>query len=175
MLLYNPLKWYHRYFFVGSTNPHHADRIIKTIDEEFSRIVSGLLRADDRLMFRLIQEAAKESVMAMFRDLIGKKIDGTPGRDFSDPDFAQVYPVLHQFLTQPVDDDGKPRQLASIILFVEQGVAKAGLRERDAGLSLWVSADTLLGVYEALELQLSQSPVPWRASGPSGTTRRVKT
>jgi hypothetical protein len=36
------------------------------------------------------------------------------------------------------------------------------LKDRDAGLCLWIAAPTLLGLFEALELALCDAETEWR-------------
>lgn len=87
---------------------------------------------------------------------------GNPNQAFSDPDFATKWPTLHAFLTQVQDDSGKPRKTSTVLIFTEDGHAKAVLKERDHDLSLWVTSGSLLGVFEALEEALQKRPIDWR-------------
>lgn len=148
--------------------------ILKAIAAEFRLWASSALQACDRELIRLLQELEMSRAMGVFKDRLCVGPSGKVGSDFTDPDFAQRFPVLYQFVTFPLDDDGNKRQTSTIMIFCEDGQAKACMRERDHGLTLWVSSSSILGCLAALEEGLNETPVPWRATGPSGSTRRVK-
>jgi len=99
--------------------------------------------------------------------LEGAKKDGKKAKTL-DKDVSQVAPTLHAFLTQGEDDDGKERQVSTLLVFAEEGVWKACLSERDHDLTLWASAETFWGLLEALEGRLTESPVEWRKKKPYG-------
>jgi hypothetical protein len=79
-----------------------------------------------------------------------------------DVGFQASYPMLHMLMTAMVEGDGKPRQVCTLNIVCEDGQFKAGLRERDRGLSLWTSCQTLGGVFAALEEAINERPPRWR-------------
>jgi len=101
-------------------------------------------------------------LMSVLDKVFAKASPTSSGRTIDDPEFAAEFPVLFEVLSNTEPIEGKPRVTASMMIITEDGVAKAGLRDRQTNLSLWVSSETILGVFAALEKALSQSPVPWR-------------
>jgi hypothetical protein len=81
---------------------------------------------------------------------------------FCDEIFAEAHPTLFAFLAFSHDDEGKPRTTSTLMIFIEGGVAKACLKERDHDRTLWASAPSLLEVFSSLEKRLNDSPVDWR-------------
>jgi len=104
-----------------------------------------------------------EYLMGMsFKKLFG----GTVRRDMEtaldDADFLKRWPVLNMLLVNLKDDDGKLRLPCTLTIVCEHGMAKAGLRERNEGLNLWVSSGTIMGVFDALEEAVQADPPQWR-------------
>jgi hypothetical protein len=100
--------------------------------------------------------------MSKFADVFGgAQLTGVDG-GFLDQTFLERYPTLHMLLCDVKDDKGLPRQTCTLTIVVESGTVKAGIRERNHGLSLWVTTRELLGVFTALEEALGQRPVDWR-------------
>jgi len=60
--------------------------------------------------------------------------------------------------------DGKPRETASVTVFVEDGVCKAAFSDRDGGYVLFRSSPSLEGLWDALEDALTSGKADWRAS-----------
>lgn len=71
-------------------------------------------------------------------------------------------PAVHEFLTLTVID-GKPRETSSVSIFAEGGRWKASLADKDAECSVYVTADTPDGLWDALEAALTGSDTDWRA------------
>lgn len=93
-------------------------------------------------------------------DLEGR--GGTGPRVLTDHKFASDYPILWSYLTQNKWQDGSPRQTSSLLLFADDGILKGMLRDRDAGLCLWVAGATVSGLFDALEAAVSDSKADWR-------------
>lgn len=73
------------------------------------------------------------------------------------------YPHLVQFLSDDRWDDGGTRTPGSLTLFIEEGIWKACLNDRDAQASLYVSGDTTSACMKSLESRLAGTTVPdWR-------------
>jgi hypothetical protein len=106
--------------------------------------------------------ANQEALMGVFTNAF-KSLKATGVESlFCDEDFAAEYPTLFAFLAMATDDDGKPRTTSTVMVFIESGVCKACLKERDHDRTLWASAPSILGVFAALETRLNDSPVDWR-------------
>lgn len=110
--------------------------------------------------------SAFSSFLEVHMSLVTKAFGGTsdPESDWGaeDPAFAKDHPIVHAFLASREMIGGKRRQGATLTIVAEDGVWKAGLRDRDKQASLWVSATTVAGVYDALEAALGKTPVEWR-------------
>jgi hypothetical protein len=78
-----------------------------------------------------------------------------------DERFASEYPSVTEFLTLDKYDDGTARKRSSISLFVEQGVVKLALYDKDGERSLFTSAESLPGALSNLEAALNSKAPPW--------------
>jgi hypothetical protein len=92
------------------------------------------------------------------------KAGTSPGAAASDASLAAACPALHEFLTLSVLPSGAARTTSTLLVFVEGGLWKAVLNERDAGLSLWATAESLQGLWDELEARLTAPAVDWRPS-----------
>ena len=88
------------------------------------------------------------------------------GHAAADPGLVQSAPILYELMTAIPVVNGKARQTATLTIVAEDGVWKGGVRDRDHSLSLWVSAESLGGVVDALERALEATPVAWRRTTP---------
>lgn len=87
---------------------------------------------------------------------------GAEPRVLTDPAFAEMYPILWSYLTQTKWEDGSARTPSSVLFFAQDGILKGMLRDRDAGLCLWVASATWSGLLDALEGALSDPRADWR-------------
>jgi len=86
-----------------------------------------------------------------------------PGpRVLTDPGFAKKHPLLWSYLTQTAWEDGTARLTSSLLIFSDDGTLKGMLRDREAGLCLWVAGATFGGLLEALEGSLGDPRADWR-------------
>lgn len=99
---------------------------------------------------------------ASFKQMFGGAAKKDMVTALDDEDFLARWPLLNMLMVNNLDDDGKPRSTCTMTIVCEHGVAKAGLRERNEGLNLWVTSETLLGVFDALEEAVGASPPQWR-------------
>lgn len=101
---------------------------------------------------------------------------GSGPRVLTDPGFGGDFPLLWSYLTQNKWEDGTPRLTASLLVFADDGVLKAMLRDREAGLCLWVAGATVWGLFEALEGSLGDPRADWRQDrkGPGDTAKRTQ-
>jgi hypothetical protein len=83
-----------------------------------------------------------------------------------DKDFAKEAPTLLAYLQEDAWPDGQDRQRSSIVLFVEDGMLKACLSEKDTSSTLWASSRNFWGILEALEGRLTEDAPDWRKSKP---------
>lgn len=80
----------------------------------------------------------------------------------SDQRFRESYPTIVEYLTTLKYDDGSSRVPSALSLFIDDGVLKAALNDKDCKRSLYASGDTLEDVLDALEAALSSAEPAWR-------------
>jgi hypothetical protein len=89
-------------------------------------------------------------------------------RVVTDAWLAKDCPALHEMLTVTDLGDGKVRQVSTLTIFVEDGLWKGCLNERDQGLTLWSSGDSVEGTLHSLEERLMAPKVDWRRKPQGG-------
>lgn len=89
-----------------------------------------------------------------------------------DPHFEKTYPALFDYFCSDRWDDKTPRLTTTLWLFAEDGRIKACVSDRDTQESAFVTADTLLGLLEAIEEGLAQDGLSWRKKSASGALQR---
>lgn len=72
------------------------------------------------------------------------------------------FPLVMEYLVTARWDDGKPREVATLMLVAEGGRWKVQLRDRANRRVAWLSGDTILGVLASLESALGADQVDWR-------------
>lgn len=92
-----------------------------------------------------------------------------PGEDrrpkearFIDHDFEAKYPTLAEYMTCTVYDDNKYRRTATLLLFVDDGVLRLCLNDRDTNRSAFVTAGTMEEALSAMEMGLLDGSLDWR-------------
>lgn len=74
------------------------------------------------------------------------------------------YPCLVEFLSDDQWDDGTSRTPGSLTLFIEDGIWKACLNDRDASASMYVTGDNAVACMKSLETRLNGgTAADWRA------------
>jgi K+-transporting ATPase A subunit len=101
--------------------------------------------------------------------------DLTPAKLRTDH-WSLAHPTLWSYLTQWSWEDGSPRQTCSLLMFVADFTLKAMLRDPNTGLCLWVTAETMHELYEALEAKLCDPRADWRVDrkSPGQQAKRVR-
>jgi len=87
-------------------------------------------------------------------------------------ELAELNPNLWEFLTLSTYEDGKPRQLPTMMVFFDAPLVKVCLNDRDQGLSAWVLSPGLLGAFQALERGLEGDCLEWRKANAQGKRKR---
>jgi len=100
-------------------------------------------------------------MMGLISAALGSAATDAKGAVASDATLEKACPTLHAFMTA-VEEDGKPRSPSSLVVFTEDGVWKGCLSEKDAGLQLWRTGDTLQKLLGALEKALAAGNADWR-------------
>ncbi len=85
------------------------------------------------------------------------------GPDVTADSLAASYPLVVKFLTLTVYGNGERRVPGSITMFVDGGLLKACLNDKDADLSAFVSGGGLAGLLDAMERGLGEDRLDWRA------------
>jgi hypothetical protein len=73
------------------------------------------------------------------------------------------FPTVGEFLSMSQWPDGSPRETGTITLLFDSGQVKAAVNDRDANVSAFVSAESLTGLFKALEEGLTEGRLIWRA------------
>jgi hypothetical protein len=77
-------------------------------------------------------------------------------------DFKDMYPHVAAFLSQTTWDDGTQRVTGTIGLFVQDGMLKAFLQDKDSGQTAFVTAPAFQALWDMIELGLTDGKLDWR-------------
>lgn len=91
-----------------------------------------------------------------------RRVVGVSPMLVKDERYEKKCPTLWAHLTALQWDDGTSRQTSSILIFAGDGMLKGMLRDREAGLCLWVAADGLEKLLLVLEASLNDPQAEWR-------------
>lgn len=91
----------------------------------------------------------------------------------ADDAFAQAYPTLSSFLTETEWEDGSTREAASVTLFIDDGLFKLALNDRDGERTAYVAKSMFKACWEALEKGLVGGSLDWR-KWRTGITRKKR-
>ncbi len=83
-----------------------------------------------------------------------------------------AYPNLWEFMTSTKYADGSPRVLGSLTVFVDAVCLKACLNDRDSSLVAFASAETMEGLWAALERGLKDDSLDWRRGAGAGQRKK---
>lgn len=100
--------------------------------------------------------------MAMRRPAASIPPDGS-AHQVSDEDFRKRFPTIMEYLTEVTWEDGTARESSTVTTFIEDGLFKCALNDRDGHRSLYVTGDTFKKAMEALEKAVSGTAADWRA------------
>jgi len=89
-----------------------------------------------------------------------------------DPGWASSYPMLFEMLVTTRWDDGKPREVATLLLVAEGGVWKGMLNDRANRRTAWLSGATVDELLDAFETGLATASLGWRVTPSSGQGNR---
>jgi len=95
-------------------------------------------------------------------------VGGEPGEasgGLGQCDLLDAMPGLREMLTSERFPDGSKRTVATLLLFVEAGILKACLNDRDQGCTAWASGASVRDCLAALESGLQGDSLQWRTSG----------
>jgi hypothetical protein len=103
----------------------------------------------------------RRRMMSFVKKARVKQATTVKGVEAKDPVFLRRCPALHEFLTLTAVD-GVARATSSISLFADGGRWKASLADKDAEASLYVTADSVDGLLDALEEAAKDPDADWR-------------
>lgn len=83
-------------------------------------------------------------------------------------------PAVAEYLTVDRYPDGSPRERATLSLFMEDGVVKACLSDRDQGRTLWRSSYGVEEAIMALDGAIADGTADWRRAAGSRPPGRAK-
>lgn len=81
-----------------------------------------------------------------------------------DEAFTKKYPTLAEFLTRVLWEPGQPREKGSVFVFIEDGMVKACVNDKDSLQVAFVSSVTFAGLWDAIEKGLAKDSLDWRLS-----------
>lgn len=88
------------------------------------------------------------------------------------PTLREQCETAHALMTERLNHDGKPRQVCTLLIFADEGMWKGCLSERDHGLVLWATGDSVPDMLVNLEERLNADTVDWRVKQPIGGLKR---
>lgn len=98
---------------------------------------------------------------------------GTPGGMVVCP-LLDAVPGVREMLTETRYPDGSPRQTSTLLVFLEEGIVKCCLNDRDQAQTAWASGGSVADCLGALEAGLQRDSLQWRSSGPRKGGKRGK-
>jgi len=85
------------------------------------------------------------------------------------------YPTLWEFLTLTEWEEDVPRERGTLLFFVEDGLMKGCLNDKDSGYIAFLSGGSLEDLLEGLEAGLAEESLEWRMSrAAKGATKKKK-
>jgi len=111
--------------------------------------------------------ARKERVWAAIWRVVMKKKDKklltSLNQHASTYGLAEQFPNLSVFMTTAqYEDEGGRREAPSITFWCDNGLWKASVKDKDEGLVMWLSAETVVELLQCVELYCLESEAPWR-------------
>jgi len=93
---------------------------------------------------------------------LGGRAKGAVAAAACDERLADECPILHAFISSEVGDDGAARSPSTLTVFVEDGMWKAVLHERQMQLNLFMTARGFYDLLAGLEGRLASGEAEWR-------------
>lgn len=92
------------------------------------------------------------------RNNVGRVISG----DVQLCPLAVDHAAIWEYLAECEGNDGKTRLTSTLLVFVEDGLVKLCLNDRQHSRTAWVSAETLTKALAGLDQQLRDDTCEWR-------------
>lgn len=88
--------------------------------------------------------------------------EATDLANYSYSEFERTHPCLYSYLFDETYEDGARRTTATLLFFVERGILKVCLNDRDTGRCVFHAATSVMGALDGLEVGLSEETLDWR-------------
>ena len=114
----------------------------------------------------------ESSNMALSKPLPGQ-YNGPKEVPFLDSAFASEFPTIFEYLTSRQWADGSPRVTSTLLVFLENGVLRICINDRENVRSAFITAPTFGEALASLEAKLCGETLEWRFKNqrtPSGAT-----
>lgn len=111
---------------------------------------------------RELLSSASEVAMGLLKRGDQRRVGGSGGMLVDHCDLSAKYPVLWSHLSQVAWEDGQVRETSNLLVFQQDGMLKAMLRDREHGLCFWTASGSLTGLLDALEAGLCDPQAEWR-------------
>jgi hypothetical protein len=126
-----------------------------------------------RKLRRVLPQWGDTEMALMRRNTVSPAGDGDPGRGLSVPDEMANCPTAWEFLTMASwPDTKKPRELGSVLFFVDGAGLKCRLMDNDAGQCAFGVIQTDEGVWNGVEAMLTSTSTDWRPVAKGSAPRR---
>lgn len=111
--------------------------------------------------------------MALRRPMPGE-YNGPKEEPFSDRGLESEFPTLYEYLTSRNWADGSARLTTTLLIFVDNGVLRVCVNDRDNNRSAFVTATTLAAALASIETRLCGETMEWRfKAGNAGNASRT--
>lgn len=107
-------------------------------------------------------QQVEAEVLQMLKKAEVRRVEGLPQTRLLPCEWAELLPSVWQYLTQDRWEDGSPRETSGLLLFCQDGLLKGMLRDKESGLCLWVTGQSLQGLLATLEAALGDPAAEWR-------------
>jgi len=91
---------------------------------------------------------------------------------FAESIVPTLFPTLWSYLADATWSDGSARSTSTLTLFVEDGLVKLCLNDRELKRTCWSTGGTLEASAEALESRLAADNADWRGVKPQAARNR---
>lgn len=115
-----------------------------------------------------------EEVVMAIRKRQAKQSTGQPVKWSGDAESVMAYPALVERLTSQEFEDGTKRKPDTLTLMAIDRGWRAVLNDKETGEALWVGADSLVGLLEALEVELCADEPNWKAARAGDSSSKKK-
>lgn len=122
------------------------------------RYLAGVLRGD----------VWEGRAVSFLRQVAAADLSRSRGSEPEAVAWGAAHPAVMEYLTADQWPSGGVRVTSTVLVFVEDGVWKACLHDRQDGSTLWVSSGSMPGLMSVLEATLASGQAEWRKARRSG-------